>query len=215
MSQKKDNPPDEIKVEASTHVKQFDIREGTSQVTEINERGAVPQREKPSYDYAIEGQKVSEDEIDTGVKQVYHYGYKRAITPDQKLLRQRRVEELRERDSTEIVCRFINHEMKNGTATFIFRKYKQDPIRTYEFRDGGVYKINLGLMEHVNNTCKYREHQYNEQFSAPGENIYGMTSGGRQPKNIQIKKPDYTMVTTPRYEFIPVNLRTAPQLPRY
>ncbi len=200
----------EVPVEASA-AKQFEIREGTSQVTEINERGAVQPREKPVYEYSVDGQKISEDNIDSGIKQVYHYGYKRALTPDQKALRQRRVEDLRERDSTEIVCRFINHEMKAGTATFVFRKYKQDPIRTYEFRDGGIYKISLGVMDHVNNTCKYREHQYNEQLSSPGENIYGITSGGRQPKNVQLKKPDYTMVTTPRYEFIPVALRSMPR----
>jgi hypothetical protein len=102
--------------------------------------------------------------------------------------------------------------MKGGSTTFVYRRFKDQPIMKYEFKDGGVYEVTVGVMEHINNTCKYREHEYCEDYSDANSNIYGMTSGGKRPKGVYVKPPSFNMVTTPRYEMIPVNINSVPRM---
>jgi hypothetical protein len=169
---------------------------------------------RSDYDYAmqdVDEKAMGDMNISDGLVGSYLYGSKEQLTPAIVDQRKRRVEERKKQDRIPIVCRFINHELKGGSARFCFRQYADEPIRILEFLDGKVYKINVGLMRHVNDNCRIRVHQYDESVSTAEGNIYDATSGGKRPKQLQIKKPNYTSITYPRYEFIPVQLKTIPR----
>jgi hypothetical protein len=55
---------------------------------------------------------------------------------------------------------FRCHEPRGGSVTLSYKKYKQDPVKTYTFRDGETYEIPLGLARHLNNKCNYQVHSY-------------------------------------------------------
>jgi hypothetical protein len=59
------------------------------------------------------------------------------------------------RKGKEIVRgRFVNDETPGGAIGFPFRKFKQDPIRVYKFKDQGIYEIPLCVAQHLNENCK-------------------------------------------------------------
>jgi len=56
-----------------------------------------------------------------------------------------------EEDSKKVTGIFKNIEAPGGSLTFSFRKYKEDPYRTYDLDDGKSYTIPLGVAKHINN----------------------------------------------------------------
>ena len=55
---------------------------------------------------------------------------------------------------------FHNHELPGGALAFPYREFKGDPIVTWEFVDGGVYTIPLGVALHLNKNCWYPEYEF-------------------------------------------------------
>lgn len=88
------------------------------------------------------------------------------ITPKTKLNKEQKIkaEELREKeraeDSRMVKGIFKNIEAPGGSLIFSFRKYKEDPYRTYELQDGQSYELPLGVAKHINNMTAVPEREY-------------------------------------------------------
>ncbi len=65
----------------------------------------------------------------------------------------------RDKDREMVKGVFKYYEVPGGRVDFCFKKYEEDPVEKYEFIDGHVYTIPLGVAKHVN-TRKYPIHEY-------------------------------------------------------
>lgn len=74
-----------------------------------------------------------------------------------------RIQRDRDREMVKGIFRF--HEVPGGNMSFVFKKYKQDPVEKYTMQDGEVYTIPLGVAKHLNTNCWYPSYDYknNEQ----------------------------------------------------
>jgi len=66
----------------------------------------------------------------------------------------------RDKDREMVKGIFRFYEVPGGSVSFNFRKYKEDPIERYDFVDGQVYTIPLGVAKHLTNNCSYPVHQH-------------------------------------------------------
>lgn len=72
------------------------------------------------------------------------------------------LEAARQKDNKIVKGVFRNHEVPGGNAKFPFRKYKGDPIKTYEFQDGEIYEIPLCVAKHLNKNVNYPVHAFKQ-----------------------------------------------------
>lgn len=64
--------------------------------------------------------------------------------------------------------RFKDLECPGGLKEFSFRKFKEDPLRNYSFKDGEVYEIPLYVARHLNNNCSYPTYTFkNDEAGRP------------------------------------------------
>lgn len=66
----------------------------------------------------------------------------------------------RDKDRQKVKGKFMFYEVPQGTLSFVFRKYKEDPIERFDLLDGEVYTIPLGVAKHLNSSGWYPVHQY-------------------------------------------------------
>ena len=66
----------------------------------------------------------------------------------------------KEIDGQMVKGRFRCFEPQGGGVKLSYRKHKGEPIRTYEFTDGGEYTIPLGLARHLRDNCNYYKHSH-------------------------------------------------------
>jgi len=66
----------------------------------------------------------------------------------------------RDKDREMVKGIFRFYEVPGGSISFNFRKYKDDPIERYDFVDGQVYTIPLGVAKHLTKNGNYPIHQY-------------------------------------------------------
>jgi len=69
------------------------------------------------------------------------------------------LKKLHDEDSKIVKGRFICHEPKGGSVKFSFRKYKEDPVKTYTLFDGKEYELPLAVVKHLNN-CGWDVHSH-------------------------------------------------------
>ena len=62
------------------------------------------------------------------------------------------------REMVKGIFRF--HEVPGGEMSLVFKEFKEDKIERYQFIDGEVYSIPLGLAKHLNKNCWYPEYEY-------------------------------------------------------
>lgn len=55
---------------------------------------------------------------------------------------------------------FKYHEVPNGVLRFNFKKYKMDPVESFELYDGQIYTLPLGVAKHLNENCWYPEYGF-------------------------------------------------------
>lgn len=67
---------------------------------------------------------------------------------------------LRDKDREMVRGKFIFHEVPSGMLSFSFKKWKEDPVETFNLVDGEIYTIPLGVAKHLNKECKYPLHSY-------------------------------------------------------
>ena len=67
---------------------------------------------------------------------------------------------LRDKDREIVKGIFRFYEVPGGSISFVYRAYKEDPVEKFEFFDGKVYSIPLGVAKHLNKNGTYPIHSY-------------------------------------------------------
>lgn len=71
----------------------------------------------------------------------------------------RKINNIRERDTRMVKGIVRNNERSGGEIEFSFKKYKEDGIKNYSFKDGEEVTIPVMIADHLNN-CMYFEKGY-------------------------------------------------------
>lgn len=66
----------------------------------------------------------------------------------------------RDKDREMVRGIFRFHEVPGGSMSFVFKKYKEDPVERFDLVDGQPYTIPLGVAKHLNQNCSYPEHAF-------------------------------------------------------
>lgn len=92
---------------------------------------------------------------------------------DKKPLTSKELKYMRDKDRELVTGVFRFHECPNMPLKFVFRKYKDDPVETYELFDGCEYTIPLGVAKHLNKEGWYPVHEYvlNNGQANPEKNV--------------------------------------------
>lgn len=86
---------------------------------------------------------------------------------------------LRDKDREMVRGVFRFNECPGGSLSFVFKKYKEDPVERYDFVDGEVYTIPLGVALHLNKNMWYPIYDYNKTEGTQGAAPVGaMPVGG-------------------------------------
>lgn len=72
---------------------------------------------------------------------------------------------MRDKDREMVKGIFRFYEVPGGSLSFSFRKYKEDDVERYDFIDGMVYSIPLGVAKHLNTNGWYPVHSYQVEES--------------------------------------------------
>ena len=67
-------------------------------------------------------------------------------------------ERVRDRKPVRGIFRF--HEQRGGTLSFSFRKWKGDPIESFDLIDGNMYELPLGVATHLKESGWYPVHMH-------------------------------------------------------
>lgn len=60
---------------------------------------------------------------------------------------------LRDKDREVVRGKFIFHEVPGGMMSFVFKKWKEDPVERFDLIDGEIYSLPLGVAVHLNKNC--------------------------------------------------------------
>lgn len=76
---------------------------------------------------------------------------------------------------------FRFHEVPGGEMSLVFREFKEDKVERYQFIDGEIYTIPLGVAKHLNTNCWYPEYDYLKGdggtiAAVPAMNVRGQAS---------------------------------------
>lgn len=66
----------------------------------------------------------------------------------------------RDKDREMVKGIFRFHEVPGGVMAFSFRKWKEDDVETFTFKDGEIYSIPLGVAKHLNKNVSYPIHGF-------------------------------------------------------
>jgi hypothetical protein len=66
----------------------------------------------------------------------------------------------RDKDRTKVKGMFKFYEVPGGMLSFVFRKYKGDPIERFDLRDGEIVTVPLGVAKHLNTSGWYPIHAH-------------------------------------------------------
>lgn len=69
-----------------------------------------------------------------------------------------KVQRDRDRELVRGVFRFA--EVPGGSMSFVFKKYKEDPVERFDLVDGEIYTLPLGVAKHLNNNLWYPQHAH-------------------------------------------------------
>lgn len=67
----------------------------------------------------------------------------------------------RDKDREMVKGVFRLYEAPGGTMSFVYKKYKEDPVERFDLVDGQVYNVPLGVAKHLNSGGSYPVHAYN------------------------------------------------------
>lgn len=66
----------------------------------------------------------------------------------------------RDKDREPVKGIFRFHECPGGSMDFVYREYKEDEVERFNFVDGQMYTIPLGVAKHLNKNGWYPVHNY-------------------------------------------------------
>ena len=94
---------------------------------------------------------------------------------------------MRDKDREKVRGVFKFYEVPGGSCSFVFKAYKEDPVERYDFVDGEIYTIPLGVAKHLNKNGWYPEYGF-----IPGDSktqtAYGASIGGSAPNFMRVAK---------------------------
>lgn len=102
---------------------------------------------------------------------------------------------MKEYDCQKVTGKFINRRAPGHVAKLTYMKYEDDPVKWYDFRDGGVYTIPRGFADQIN------EHYYTPHFiqKAPQDMILiGDEAPGESSTIAQVD------TSNKKYAFVPI-----------
>lgn len=67
---------------------------------------------------------------------------------------------LRDKNREPVKGIFRFYEVPGGSMSFSFKEFKEDQVERYDFIDGEVYSIPLGVAKHLNKNGWYPEYEY-------------------------------------------------------
>ena len=70
------------------------------------------------------------------------------------------IERMKAKDAEIVKGIFHHHEQPGGTLKFSFKYYRGQSVEDYEFDDGKMYEIPLGVARHLNKSGRYPIHEY-------------------------------------------------------
>ena len=80
------------------------------------------------------------------------------VTPEKKV--KPSLKYMRDRDREKVKGIFKFYECPGGTMSFCYKAYKEDPVERFDFVDGGVYSVPLGVAKHLNKNGFYPIHAH-------------------------------------------------------
>ena len=87
-----------------------------------------------------------------------------------KIKAQLELQRKKDREMVRGIFRF--HEVPGGNMRFPFKKYKRDPLETFDMNDGEVYTIPLGVAKHLNTNCWYPSYTFkNDEAGRPSVSV--------------------------------------------
>lgn len=66
----------------------------------------------------------------------------------------------RDKDREMVKGIFQFYEVPGGSMSFCFKKYKEDQVERFDFVDGQIYTVPLGVAKHLNKNGWYPVHEY-------------------------------------------------------
>lgn len=83
-----------------------------------------------------------------------------------------KLKSMRDKDRQMVKGVFKYYEVPGGSVGFCFKKYKEDPIETFDLVDGQIYTIPLGVAKHLNSNTWYPIHGHTvDENGAPLQSI--------------------------------------------
>lgn len=67
---------------------------------------------------------------------------------------------MRDKDREMVKGIFRFFEVPGGSMSFVFHAYREDPVERYDFIDGQLYTIPLGVARHLNKNGWYPTYEY-------------------------------------------------------
>jgi hypothetical protein len=80
---------------------------------------------------------------------------------------------LRDKDREKVRGIFRFYEVPGGTMSFVFRAYKEDDVERYDFVDGQIYTVPLGVAKHLNKNCWYPVHRHHQDEMGKVSSLVG------------------------------------------
>jgi hypothetical protein len=112
---------------------------------------------------------------------------------------------LRDKDREMVRGKFIFHEVPGGLMSFVFKKWKEDPVERYDLWDGEIYTIPLGVAVHLNKNCFIPIHSFQtdengKSVAKIGQKVRRCSFQSLEFVDIEDLTPDVGLLTV---EFIP------------
>ncbi len=83
------------------------------------------------------------------------------VVPDKKTVKQN-LRYLRDKYREKVKGIFRFHEVPGGSMSFCYKEFKEDDVERFDFIDGQMYTIPLGVAKHLNTNCWYPLHAYQQ-----------------------------------------------------
>lgn len=90
---------------------------------------------------------------------------------------------LRDKHKEKVKGIFRFHEVPGGEMSLVFREFKGEKPQRYQFYDGEIYEIPLGLAKHLNRDCWYPEYDYLKGDGTTGAAVQAAGVRGGTPVN--------------------------------
>lgn len=103
------------------------------------------------------------------VKQATEVQSKNITMGNSKEAKRAVIEEQKRQDSRMVRGRFLNRRAPGQTVKLTYMKYEDDPVKWYEFRDGGTYEIPRGFADQINEYYHTPIFTQTEQFIDPSK----------------------------------------------